>query len=352
MTVFRTILTTALALLSTFAADAPAWEPQAQQWATGFSPAGGIAFDDRGTAYVCNYRRSGTIGRILADGTASVWCDLDERAGDNDSSLPVAVAVGLDGRVLVADAGNGRLLRIDSERRVETIASRFEGLAFDSVVAVTICNTRGSGPGQDIVFAATLKPTGEEAETHLFVYDLKTLKLTKLDIPVQQPISLTASQDHRWLVIVESPAHRLWRYPWRLDNPRGNSELDQSKSEETDRKEQAGNPSSDTQAEGDTGSDGDTTAGRGARAERVAEFGGEANPMASGAGLCAAERSSVFLVVSQRDAILEVHLESGETLRTLPLPGHQGVGCALAGGYLYVVIREKEAIFRMPLVSE
>ena len=49
-------------------------------YATGFEFAEGPAFDDAGNLYVVNYRGNGKIGRIQADGTASVWCDLTELA--------------------------------------------------------------------------------------------------------------------------------------------------------------------------------------------------------------------------------------------------------------------------------
>jgi sugar lactone lactonase YvrE len=306
----RIIITVAVLAYTVMAtASRAADPPSAIQWATGFSPPAGLAFSTDGTAFACNYRRSGTIGRILTDGSSAIWCDLDEISPAQNKSMPAAIVIDSEGRLVVADSANGRLLRIDKEKRVTVLAARFEGLAFEQVVATTLRGPGGDAPGTEIVFAATLKKTGEEAKTFLFIYDLKTSTLRKLEIEPSLPISMTTTPDGKWLVVVESPQNRIWKHS--LEKVAGDREA----------------------------------------FERLGELGGDANALKLPKGLCASNQTgSIFVAAGHRKEISEIHLESGQTLRTFSLPGEHGVACAIRGQELFVVIQEKEAIFRVPLM--
>ena len=224
--------------------------------------------------------------------------------------MPSSIAIDSEGRLVVADLSNGRLLRIDAEKRAVVLAARFEGLAFEQVSAVTLRGPGGDAPGAEIVFAATLKKTGEDLEAFLFVYDLKTSTLRKLNIQPTMPISTTTTTDGKWLVVVESPQNLMWKYS-------------------LEKAEQGDEP----------------------KFERLAELSGDANALKLPLGVCpSSQTGSVFVCAGHRQEILEIHLETGQTLRTFPLPGEHGVTCALREQELFVVIREKEAIFRLPLM--
>lgn len=94
-------------------------------YATGFEFAEGPAFDRDGNLFVVNYRGNGNIGRITADGTASVWCVLDEIAPiEGKRSQANGLKVDSEGRLIVADAGGGRLLRVASDGKSRTGTGR------------------------------------------------------------------------------------------------------------------------------------------------------------------------------------------------------------------------------------
>ena len=94
----------------------PSDQVQPQLYATGFEFAEGPAFDRHGTLYAVNYRGKGNIGRITADGTASVWCDLNELAPvEGKRAQANGLKVDVSDRLIVADAGGGRLLRVSAD---------------------------------------------------------------------------------------------------------------------------------------------------------------------------------------------------------------------------------------------
>jgi sugar lactone lactonase YvrE len=301
--------TLATCLGATISTTAQADIPTSGLWSTGFAPAGGLAFDRDGAAYICNYRRAGTIGRILVDGTASIWVDLnqDTEAGAEHQSLPAAISVDAEGRVIVADAGHGRLLRIDAPQNITTLAERYDGLSFESVTSLSLLAPQDSPPGAEIVFAASQRRTGEEPETSLYLLDLKTAVLTRLPLKVEEPVNITCTPDGKWLVVVESSKNRLWKLDWKR---RDDAEF-----------------------------------------QAVSELGGDGSTLTKyPSGLCpGSQPGTIFIVAGHRHEVLELHLESGQTLRTLPLAGQFGVACAVYSQHLFVVIREKEAIFRIPL---
>ena len=109
-------------------------------YATGFAFAEGPAFDVQGNLYVVNYRELGMIGRITPDGTA-VDLVRPEQASPVEGRKIQANGLKIDGegRLIAADAGGGRLLRITADgRQVEVLADRFEGTRFNSLNDVAL----------------------------------------------------------------------------------------------------------------------------------------------------------------------------------------------------------------------
>ncbi len=301
----RTRVLVAIAFQILIASALQADEPTTQLWATGISPASAVTFDRQGTAFVSNYRRNGTIGRILPNGTASIWCDLNKIAMGQSDSRPTSIAIDTEGRLVVADAGNGRLLRIDREKNVTVLVDRFDGLAFEQIQAVALRPRLGQLAGADIAFSATTQRTGKELETSLFAFDLRTATVRQLPFELKGPVSATFSPDGKTLVVIESRQNQVWKYNW---DQEGEFKL-------------------------------------------LAKLGGNGNPLdAKPLGICPSNQlGSVFVAMGHRQEVIELHLESGQTLRTIPFFGQHGVACAVFGKSLYVVVQEKEAVFRLPL---
>jgi sugar lactone lactonase YvrE len=283
----------------------PADGPTERLWATGFSPAEAVAFDHDGTAYVSNYRRMGTIGSILPDGTASIWCDLNEIEAGQSEARPTSIAVDTEGRLVVADAGSGRLLRIDRKKKITVLVDRFDGLEFEQIQAVALRSRLGQLAGADIAFSATTKRTGQESQTSLFALDLRTSTVRKLPLELTAPVNATFSPNGKILVVIESNQNKVWTYDW---DQQGEFQL-------------------------------------------LTKLGGNGNPLAAKPlGICPSNQlGSVLVAIGHRQEVIELHLESGQTLRTIPFPGQQGVACAVFGKNLFVVVQEKEAVFRLPL---
>ena len=121
---YALLLCTVIALVSGAASISRAVEPelppshsvQPELYATGFEFAEGPTFDREGNLFVVNYRGNGNIGRIARDGTASVWCVLDALTPiEGQRSQANGLKVDSEGRLVVADAGGGRLLRISAD---------------------------------------------------------------------------------------------------------------------------------------------------------------------------------------------------------------------------------------------
>ncbi len=183
-------------------------------FATGFEFAEGPAFDAAGNLYVVNYRGLGKIGRIAPDGAASVYCDL-RTAAPAPSRGRKAQANGLkvdrQGRLIVADAGGGRLLRITPSESgkpptVEVLTEALEGVPFDSIndVALDLAgNIFFSDPGN----SNAERPTGS-----IYRYDAVTHEVGELDSGLAFPNGLAVTPDQKHLCLAESERHRVLIY--------------------------------------------------------------------------------------------------------------------------------------------
>jgi len=186
----------------------PTHSVQPELYATGFEFAEGPALNDAGDLFVVNYRYKGTIGRIAPDGTAGIFCDLVELL-PVEGRTPVANGIKIDaeGRLVVADAGAGRLLRIAADGLSgEVLAERCDGARFNSINDVALDldgNVYFTDPGGSSV----RKPVGS-----VYRYDIFTAKVSRLATGMAFPNGVGVTPDQKHLCVNESQRYRvlLW----------------------------------------------------------------------------------------------------------------------------------------------
>ena len=178
----------------------PSHSVKPELYATGFEFAEGPTLDHTGHLYVVNYRGNGNIGRIAADGTASVFCTLDLLAPlEGRKAQANGLKLDSEGRLIVADAGAGRLLRISLDGKMaEVLAERCEGERFKSINDVAL-DLAGN-----IYFS---DPGGSSAENPIgavYRYDIQTKKVTRIAKDLAFPNGLGVTPDQKHLVVAES----------------------------------------------------------------------------------------------------------------------------------------------------
>jgi gluconolactonase len=286
-------------------------------YATGFEFAEGPAFDAQGSLFVVNYRGLGKIGRITPDGTASVYCDLRQAAPPPVVKDRQAQANGLKvdrlNRLIVADAGGGRLLRIAPPENgkppvVEVLAETLKGTPFNVVndVALDLAgNIYFSDPGH----SNEKQPTGT-----IYRYDATSREVVELDGGLAYPNGLAVTPDQKRLCLAESQRHRVLIYDitpkGRLENRRVLIDFLQ-KSE--------GNVSGKT-------------------------------IVPDGMIFDAAGR--LYVATWTGGVVNVVEVPSGKFLRQYDAGGVKATNCHFHGGYLYTTVAAKEAVFRLKLGVE
>ncbi len=284
----------------------PAQAVRPELYATGFEFAEGPALDAAGNLFVVNYRGNGNIGRIAPDGTARVFCNLRELAPAGDRK-PQANGLKVDrqGRLVAADAGAGRLLRIAADgKRVEVLAERFDGRRFDVIndVALDLAgNIYFSDPGE----SNEKSPTGS-----IYRYDIKSQAVTRLDTGLAYPNGLAVTPDQKRLCLAESSTHRLLVY--------------------------------DLSPEG-------KVANRRVLAE-LPKREGKGEYLPDGMIFDAAGR--LYVATWTGGVICVFEVPSGKLLREYDAGGSQATNCHFHGGYLYTTVAAKEAVFRLKLGVE
>jgi sugar lactone lactonase YvrE len=99
---------------------------------------GGIAFSRNGELFFANFEKEGVIGKLALDlnNTKQVFIDLTEWVSPvgEFSSRAEGLRFDNEGRLLVADAGTGKLLRISpTAHKLEILADSYDGYRFGSV---------------------------------------------------------------------------------------------------------------------------------------------------------------------------------------------------------------------------
>jgi sugar lactone lactonase YvrE len=277
-----------------------------QLCATGFEYAGGLALDDAGNLYVVNYRGNGNIGRITLDGTASVLCRLGELA-------PVALRqsqandlkIDSEGRLLVADAGAGRLLRIAADgSEGEVLADRWESVRFQAVNHVAldlIGNIYFSDPGSS---------TADGSNGSLFRYDINTTKVTRLETGLALPRGIAVTPNQTQLCVAESGKNRILAYDLNEDGSLGG------------RRVLIQFPDTAEAGSGD-----------GSRP----------------AGMVFDAKIRLYVAMSAAGVINVVDTAEGKLVREFNAGGPLATNCHFHGPFLYTTVAAKEAVFRLRL---
>lgn len=104
---------------------------------------GGLAFSTEAELFFANYEKEGCIGKfkIGSDDPPEVFIDLSEWVSATGNSVVRAEGLRVDkeNRLLVADAGTGKLLRISpSAHKLEVLADSYDGYRFGSVKDLAI----------------------------------------------------------------------------------------------------------------------------------------------------------------------------------------------------------------------
>ena len=280
-----------------------------QLYATGFEFAEGPAFDRHGTLYVVNYRGNGHIGRITSDGTASIWCDLNELAPiEGKQARANGLKVDIEGRLIVADAGGGRLLRVSADgKKVEVLADRFEGMRFNSINDVAL-DQRGNIYFSDPGGSSRENPVGA-----VYRFAIGTKQLTQLGTGFAFPNGLAVTPNQRSLCLAESQKYRILIF-----DLTGDGASNQRVLVEFPRKD-----------EGDI-------------------KGGEFSPD----GMIFDAAGRLYVAMWTGGVINVIDVPSGTLIRQYDAGGNRATNCHFNGGFLYTTVAAKEAVFRLQLGVE
>lgn len=106
---------------------------------------GGIAFSRNGELFFANFEKEGVIGKLALDlnNTKQVFIDLTEWVSPvgEFSSRAEGLRFDNEGRLLVADAGTGKLLRISpTAHKLEILADSYDGYRFGSVKDLAVAH--------------------------------------------------------------------------------------------------------------------------------------------------------------------------------------------------------------------
>ncbi len=177
-------------------------------YATGFAFAEGPALDSSGNLYVVNYREKGTIGRIGTDGTAEIFCDLRELCPvEGREPRGNGLKIDSEGRLIVADQGAGRLLRVAADgKQAEVLADRHEGRRFQEVNDVCL-DLDGN-----IYFTDPAGSTAEKPNGSIYRYDIKTKSTHVLDTGLAYPNGIAVTPDQKHLCVSETAQFRVLIY--------------------------------------------------------------------------------------------------------------------------------------------
>ncbi|MBP87384.1 MAG: hypothetical protein CMJ64_11790 [Planctomycetaceae bacterium] len=274
--------------------------------ATGFEFADGPAFDKQGNLYVVNYRGNGNIGRITKDGTASVWSVLSEVAPlDSGTAQANGLKVDTEGRLLVADSGGGRLLRLSADgKRAEVLADRFGGERFKAVNDLAL-DTKGNVYFTDPGDSDADHPTGA-----VYGFDISTASTSRLVADLAFPNGLAVTPDQKSLCVGESARFRILIY-------------DLADGEATNGRELIRFPKADAD---------------GVR-------GGDHSPD----GMIFDTAARLYVAMWTAGVINVVDVATGKLLRQYDAGGSKVTNCHFFGTSLYTTVAAKEAVFRLDL---
>lgn len=279
-------------------------------YATGFAFAEGPALNSAGDLFVVNYRGLGNIGRITADGTASIFCDLGKLA-PVEGRKPQANGLKVDrqGRLVASDAGAGRLLRVAADgETVEVLADSWQGNRFDSI------NDVGLDRSGNIYFTDPGKSNAENPIGSFYRYAIATGEVTRLDTDLAYPNGIGVTPDQKQLCVAESHRHRILIYNLAPDGAVSNRRV-----------------LSDF-----------------ARLKQDDVASGQFVPD----GLIFDAAGRLYVAMWNAGVINVIDTTSGKILRQYDAGGQKSTNAHFHDGWLYTTVAAKEAVFRLKLDVE
>jgi gluconolactonase len=165
----------------------------------------GPAYDSKGNLFFVNYKGNGNIGRRIPEGDVAVWLKLPDAApgpgGKAVRAFPFGLKVDAQDRLIVADYGGRRLLRIAADKKVETLADAHEGRPFNN--PNDVCLDRAG----NIYFT---DPQGPDKNSAGSVYRYSAAgELTRLHSGLQYPNGLAVAPDQKTLYVAETWTRRV-----------------------------------------------------------------------------------------------------------------------------------------------
>ncbi len=159
----------------------------------------GPIFDSHGYLYFVNYLKKGTIGRRAPDGTVEVWVHTGGQAN--------GLKVDHEGRIIVADYGGKRILRIHPiTRKIEILTDRCEGKPY--LGTNDVCHDlEGNIYFSDPTGSTRANPIGA-----IYRIDHDTNRVRRLDQGLAFPNGLAVSPDQKRFYLAESETNRLLEY--------------------------------------------------------------------------------------------------------------------------------------------
>ncbi len=283
-------------------------------YATGFEFAQGATFwPESGNMYVANYRGLGNIGQITKEGAASVLCSLDKLA-PVEGHKPQANGIKTDnhGRLIVADWGGGRLLRVAADgKSVEVLAERWKGKRFGGINDVAL-DTHGHIYFTDPRGSSLKSPTGS-----VYRYDIDTKSVTQIATGLAYPSGLAIGPHRRHLCVSESRKFRIQVIDFVIDkDDEPTLEVARTRTLITFPEETVGDVK-----------------------------GGKFQPN----GMIFDAKRRLYVAMWTGGFINVVELDSGKLIRQYDAGGEQVTNCHFQGNFLYTTIAAKEAVFRIEL---
>ena len=275
--------------------------------AEGFAFSEGPTFDREGNLYVVNYDGFGKIGKITPNGDASVFCDLQELVPvEGKTSRANGLKVDREGRILAADCGAARLLRIAADgKSAEILADSCDGKPFQGL------NDVGLDLEGNVFFT---DPDGSNAQNPIgcvYRYDAQTGAVTRVASGLAYPNGVGVTPDQKHLVVSESQRYRLLIWDLTQTGELENQRVLIQFALET---------------KGDI-------------------VGGKHDPD----GLILDTQGRVYVGMWTAGVINVVDSTTGELLRQYDAGGSQSTNCHFHDGFLYVTVASKNAVFRLAL---
>ena len=275
-------------------------------YATGFALASGLALDRHDNLFVSNYRELGAIGLIAKDGSAEILCRLSELAPiEGAIPQPAGLKVDGEGRLIVADVGAGRLLRVANDgTEVEVLADRCNDKRFDQPQDVAL------DVGGNIYMTDARRSDQDAPSGAVYLYSIKTGKVSELDKGLPAPSGLGVTPDQNRLCIAVRSTRQILVYDLSSEGSLSNR--------------RALSPFSDP-------------------AESLTE-----NSRHEPNGFVF-DVSGRMYVTTDSGFVHVVDVSTGRVIRRYDAGGPQATSCHFRGPYLYTAVASKEAVFRLEL---